>query len=150
MAKKVATKTEKASAKTAKPTKKAEKADKVSAKSVAKDEVEAVAEATPKTEKAAEAATAKPVKAAKSSKSAAAKASSADMGEDQKKWSELKEKHGHSKAVNYNLSGQFEAQSPLMHKVLGWGFILSNQNDRLEVLFETGRKTLISNYKTAK
>jgi hypothetical protein len=34
-----------------------------------------------------------------------------------------------------------------MHKVLGWGFIISNINDRLDILFETGVKTLISNYK---
>ena len=33
-------------------------------------------------------------------------------------------------------------------KVLGWGFILKNDNDRLEVLFETGIRMLISNYKS--
>jgi hypothetical protein len=36
----------------------------------------------------------------------------------------------------------------LMHKVLGWGFVLSNLNDRLEVLFKDGIKVLISNYKS--
>ena len=41
----------------------------------------------------------------------------------------------------------FVALAPLQHKVLGWGFVLTNENDRLEVLFETGIRMLISNYK---
>ena len=140
----------KATAKAAKPAKSAEK------KSVEKPEKVMAAEKpakAPKLEAAAET-TEKPAKAVKAVKpkreSAAARAAAEELSEDFKKWSDLKEKHGQSKAVNYNLSSQFEAQIPLMHKVLGWGYILSNQNDRLEVLFETGRKTLISNYKTAK
>jgi hypothetical protein len=46
------------------------------------------------------------------------------------------------------MSAQFEANRPIQHKVLGWGFVLNNDNDRLEVLFEQGVKMLISNYKT--
>jgi hypothetical protein len=78
----------------------------------------------------------------------AEKAISAEASEDLKKWHDMKEKFGHVKVLNYNLSGQFEAEAPINHKILGWGYVLSNQNDRLEVLFESGKKTLISNYKT--
>jgi hypothetical protein len=78
----------------------------------------------------------------------AEKAISVEASEDLKKWQEMKEKFGHVKVLNYNLSGQFEAEAPINHKILGWGYVLSNQNDRLEVLFESGKKTLISNYKT--
>ena len=41
----------------------------------------------------------------------------------------------------------FEEKTAILHKVLGWGYILSNRNDRLEVLFKDGIKYLISNYK---
>lgn len=67
--------------------------------------------------------------------------------EIKKRWHELKEKHGDETAPAYSMSGQFEANQPIKHKVLGWGFIQANNNDRLEVLFETGVKVLISNYK---
>jgi hypothetical protein len=45
------------------------------------------------------------------------------------------------------MSEQFEPGTPLSHPRLGWGFILSKLNDRLEVIFESGIKILISNYK---
>ncbi len=68
--------------------------------------------------------------------------------EDEKaKWIELFKKYGKEKAINYKMSDTFPSLSPLQHKVLGWGFILKNDNDRLEVLFETGIRMLISNYK---
>ena len=68
--------------------------------------------------------------------------------EDEKaKWVELFKKYGKEKAINYKMSDTFPSLSPLQHKVLGWGFILKNDNDRLEVLFETGIRMLISNYK---
>lgn len=67
--------------------------------------------------------------------------------ENKKKWRDLKERYGKDKASTYNMSAQFEAEQPLEHKVLGWGYILTNNQDRLEVLFETGVKILISNYK---
>jgi len=46
------------------------------------------------------------------------------------------------------MSDVFEALKPINHKVLGWGFVLTNENNRLEVLFENGIKVLISNYKS--
>ena len=68
--------------------------------------------------------------------------------EDAKKWVDLKEKYSSEKAAPYSMASVYEANKPLQHKVLGWGYILTVQNDRLEVLFENGPKTLISNYKT--
>lgn len=69
------------------------------------------------------------------------------MSEDQVKWHELHEKYKAMKAPAYSISGQFEAKTPLQHKIFGWGFILSNEYDRLEVLFEDGKRMLISNRK---
>lgn len=68
--------------------------------------------------------------------------------ENKKKWRELREKFAKEKAQAYSMSAQFEAEQPLEHKVLGWGYIMTNNNDRLEVLFETGVKILISNYRS--
>lgn len=83
-----------------------------------------------------------------SKKEKAAKAAAEKvMSEDLKKWSDFKERFGSEKAVPYNMASTYEAHKPLQHKVLGWGYILSVQNDRLEVLFESGPKMLISNYK---
>lgn len=63
-----------------------------------------------------------------------------------KKWWALYERSKQIKAPDYQMSLKYEEKSPLQHKILGWGFILSNSNDRLEVLFESGVKNLISNY----
>lgn len=62
------------------------------------------------------------------------------------KWSTLFKKSADA-AVPYNISGKFEAKTAILHKVLGWGYVLANRNDRLEVLFRDGIKYLISNYK---
>lgn len=72
-----------------------------------------------------------------------------DRGGDlEAQWMQIKEKNKALKALPYKMSESFEARTPILHKVLGWGFIISNQNDRLEVLFQQGIKFLISNYKT--
>jgi hypothetical protein len=65
-----------------------------------------------------------------------------------KKWMELKEKFGGEKATSYNMSSSFDANTPIQHKTFGWGYVINNENNRLEVLFETGTKHLISNYKS--
>jgi hypothetical protein len=67
--------------------------------------------------------------------------------ENTKKWEDFKRVHGEAKAPSYSMTGQFETAQPLQHKTLGWGYIVGNNNDRLEVLFESGLKVLISNYK---
>lgn len=117
----------------------------------------AAAPAKPKKEAAAKAeeaaVEAKPEKVKKEKAPKAPKISKAQAAadkaasEDNKKWNDLKEKYGSEKAATYSMSAVFEANKPVQHKVLGWGFIQSVQNDRLEVLFETGPKMLISNYK---
>ena len=121
----------------------------VKAPKVESVEVEVAAMAAPAEEAPAE----KPAKAPKApkvpkppklTKAAAAKIEA--NNEEVRKWIELKGKHGSDKAVNYSMSGTYPAQTPIQHKVLGWGYVLTNNNDRLEVLFETGKKVLISNY----
>lgn len=91
---------------------------------------------------------AKPVKVPKLKKSEQAKinADKAILNEEERKWNEFHEKHKADKAQSYDMKATFEAAKPLQHKVLGWGWILSNDNDRLEVLFRDGKRILISNY----
>lgn len=99
----------------------------------------------------------KPAKAEKKKKTPAPKkekplskraaAAALEITQERQKWFDLNEKHAGTKAPVYSMSGEFTSNSPLQHKVLGWGYVLTNNNDRLEVLFETGTKILISNYK---
>lgn len=63
------------------------------------------------------------------------------------KWSTLFKKAEQIEAKPYNMKAVFEEKTAITHKVLGWGYILANRNDRLEVLFKDGIKYLISNYK---
>lgn len=70
-----------------------------------------------------------------------------NAADEKAKWQELFKRHGKEKASPYKMTDSFDAMKPLQHKVLGWGFVLSNENNRLEVLFENGIKMLISNYK---
>lgn len=62
------------------------------------------------------------------------------------KWLQLYKKYGNLEATNYDMTKTFEEKKPIQHPKLGWGFIVTIQNDRLEVLFQEGTKTLISNY----
>lgn len=93
----------------------------------------------------------KPAKAAKPPKekkmTKAAIAAAKFSSDENKKWNDLREKYVSEKPSTYSMTATFEANRPIQHKVLGWGYIVSVQNDRLEVLFETGTKMLISNYK---
>lgn len=63
------------------------------------------------------------------------------------KWNSLYKKAQQMDVKPYNMKAVFEEKTAIMHKVLGWGYILANRNDRLEVLFKDGIKYLISNYK---
>lgn len=63
------------------------------------------------------------------------------------KWQTLYKKAEQIESKPYNMKAVFEEKTAITHKVLGWGYILSNRNDRLEVLFKDGIKYLISNYK---
>ncbi len=69
------------------------------------------------------------------------------MTEEQAKWAEMYNKYRDTQASNYDMKSTFKAASPIQHKVLGWGWIVSNENDRLEVLFKDGKRMLISNYR---
>lgn len=64
------------------------------------------------------------------------------------KWTALNKKSDQIESKPYNMKAVFEEKTAIVHKLLGWGYILANRNDRLEVLFKDGIKHLISNYKT--
>ena len=68
-------------------------------------------------------------------------------GDLEQQWKVLFDKAKGVKAVPYKMSDNYEAKTALLHKVLGWGFVLTSQNNRLEVLFKDGIKILIANYK---
>ncbi len=63
------------------------------------------------------------------------------------KWSTLFKKSQQIESKPYNMKSSFEEKTAIVHKILGWGYILANRNDRLEVLFKDGIRYLISNYK---
>ena len=63
------------------------------------------------------------------------------------KWSSLYKKSQNMDVVTYDMKKSFEPKTAIEHKTLGWGYILENRNDRLEVLFKDGIRFLISNYK---
>jgi len=80
-------------------------------------------------------------------KSTQTKAELTAANEDGKKWTELRENHGSEKAISYSMNADIPANTPIQHKVFGWGYVISSDNNRLQVLFESGIKQLISNYK---
>jgi hypothetical protein len=70
-------------------------------------------------------------------------------GDIEDQWQSFYDKSKGIKPLPYKMSDNFEARTPLLHKVLGWGYVLSSQNNRLEVLFKDGVKVLIANYKSS-
>ncbi|MGZ3691491.1 MAG: hypothetical protein ACXVAX_08305 [Pseudobdellovibrio sp.] len=91
---------------------------------------------------------AEPAKAEKLSKVKPVKVDRGNVADEKAKWAELFKKYGKDKAITYKMTETYPSLIPLQHKVLGWGFVLTNENDRLEVLFENGIRMLISNYKS--
>ncbi len=63
------------------------------------------------------------------------------------KWAGYYNKAKSIQTEAYSMKNKYETETAISHKVLGWGYILDNKNDRLEVLFKDGIKYLISNYK---
>lgn len=63
------------------------------------------------------------------------------------KWSSLYKKSQNMDVSTYDMRKTFEPKTAIEHKTLGWGYIMENRNDRLEVLFKDGIRFLISNYK---
>lgn len=110
----------------------------IAAKSSKKEEVAAPKAVAPK-------APAKPAQPAETTEKI--KIDRDKMTEDQIKWAEMYNKHREAQAPQYDMKGTFKANAPILHKVLGWGWVASNENDRLEVLFKDGKRMLISNYK---
>lgn len=85
--------------------------------------------------------------AEKASKIKPIKIERGNLTDEKAKWQELNKRYGKDKAQPYKMTDIFESMKPVQHKILGWGFVLTNENNRLEVLFENGIKMLISNYK---
>lgn len=63
------------------------------------------------------------------------------------KWAALQDRAQEIKTEVYSMKKAYEPETAINHKILGWGYIMSNINDRLQVLFKDGIKYLISNYK---
>lgn len=63
-----------------------------------------------------------------------------------KKWENLQRRAKNVKAEPYSMRKAYAPKTAIQHKLLGWGFVLDNKNDRLEVLFRDGIRYLISNY----
>lgn len=103
-------------------------------------------DATPVVEKAAKVKVPKVKKAAKTRLKVIKGDRASTPEEDAARWVELHEKHKSEKPQVYDMKAVFEASKPLQHKILGWGWIVSTDNDRLDVLFKDGRRILISNY----
>ena len=68
-------------------------------------------------------------------------------GDIRAQWQALFDRSKEIEPIAYQMSANYEAKTPILHKTLGWGYVVSNVNNRLEVLFESGLKFLISNYK---
>ena len=85
--------------------------------------------------------------AEKASKIKPIKIERGNLTDEKAKWQELNKRYGKDKAQPYKMTDIFESMKPVQHKILGWGFVLTNENNRLEVLFENGIKMFISNYK---
>ncbi len=116
----------------------------------AKESVKAKVANNPEIEnaKAALRVQAEPKKSAKKSKKALIEISANEaVSALAAKWNTLHKKAEQIDAKPYNMRAQFEEKTAITHKVLGWGYIMTNRNDRLEVLFKDGIKYLISNYK---
>ena len=62
------------------------------------------------------------------------------------KWQELHTLSEGQPAKKYMITDSYESNTALDHAKLGWGYVLTSQNNRLEVLFEDGIKILVSNY----
>jgi hypothetical protein len=62
-------------------------------------------------------------------------------------WETLVNLNKAAKPLPYSMADDYAPKSIINHKVLGLGFVMSKLNNRIEVLFKEGKKTLITNYK---
>ncbi len=70
--------------------------------------------------------------------------------ENEQKWEAFYKKAKGVKPTPFNISRQFQPVTPISHPVFGWGWIISNTNDRLEVIFKDKVRILLSNYNETK
>lgn len=67
--------------------------------------------------------------------------------EESKQWEKQMAKHKDILPKTYDMAKNFKSVSVIKHKEFGLGFIESQYNNRLKVLFKEGMKILVSNYK---
>lgn len=75
------------------------------------------------------------------------KSLSPEAQEQYKRWLKLQKQLAEEKVQDYKMTEDFELKTPISHKVHGWGVVLQKRDNYIDVLFETGLKTLIVNYK---
>ena len=69
------------------------------------------------------------------------------QAEENRHWKKLVEQNKGKKGSPYNIKNSYTEVNIINHKQFGLGFITAKYNNRLKVLFESGMKNLISNYK---
>ncbi len=62
-------------------------------------------------------------------------------------WLQLTNQYKAVKPVPYAMSEDYPPKSVISHKILGLGYVLTSLNNRIEVMFKDGKKTLVTNYK---
>jgi hypothetical protein len=62
-------------------------------------------------------------------------------------WTTYMNQNKAAKPVIYSMADDYQPKTIISHKVLGLGYVLKSQNNRIEVSFKEGKKTLITNYK---
>ena len=59
------------------------------------------------------------------------------------KWQQLYKLKGKDQVQIYSMGGEYKLKTSLLHPKLGWGFILKAKQKRIEVLFQSGIKSLV-------
>ena len=67
------------------------------------------------------------------------------LQENEKKWEAFYKKAKGIKPLPFAVSREFPAKTPINHSLFGWGWVISNKNDRLEVIFKDKERKLLSN-----
>ena len=62
-------------------------------------------------------------------------------------WTQYMNQSKDANPVPYFMDEDFQPKTIISHKLLGLGYVIKNQNNRIEVSFKVGKKTLVTNYK---
>ena len=81
-------------------------------------------------------------KRASAAKGAKKKSSAPDMGA---LWSELNEKIGADSALPYNMKAKFSLATAINHPKFGLGYVTASTNEKIEVAFQEGGRSLVHN-----